>query len=158
MVSQAEAIHAAELIYSQAFEGQFESLMSGHFVSNDGLSLVISEQKAIQGFGITSGLTPTPKLLSSVCEWNERNMVGHYWLAEGSDNEHWSLVCGFKYLLEWETLETWTAKIGGICGAYGTLSTTNIGRAREFGGEPYWQSMSSTDVGAAGLVLLGHLG
>lgn len=158
MVPQAEAIQAAESVYTQAFEGKFESLMPGHFVSNDGLSLLITEQKAIHGFGIMSSLTPTAKLLSTVCEWNQRNMVGHYWLAEGSDNEHWSLVCGFKYLLDWETLETWLAKIGQICGAYETLYRTNFERAQEFGGEPYWQSMSSASIGAAGLVLFGHLG
>lgn len=159
MVSQTESLEIVNYVYNKVFPQFYTQSLPMISVSNNGLLTFASDNKIVMGFGILSGLIPTYEILSSVANWNQTNRVGHYWMAEGSDNEHWSLVCGFKYLLNWESAPTLAIKLENVAEAYDTLLDANVSRAKGFGGSPYWTPLNNSEsaINACALVLVGHL-
>ena len=159
MVGQAESLEVVNYVYNKVFPQFYQQSLPMVSVSNNGLLTFTSDNKIVMGFGILCELTPTYDILSSVATWNQTNRVGHYWLAEGSDDEHWSLVCGFKYLLNWESAPTLAIKLENVAEAYDTLLDANVSRAKNFGGSPYWtpSNDSESEINSCALVLVSHL-
>lgn len=164
MVSYQESLAVIEHVYkamfpethTQPYPELFEAAHQRIFISHNGLLTIATEEKIIAGFGILHKLTPTTEMLSAIATWNQQNRVGHYWLAEGSDNNHWSLLCGFKHLPSWESGATLLAKLRDIAAAYDALLDGSLARAKGFGGEVYWNPEQGTNF-AQCLVLLSHL-
>ena len=134
----------------------FGELTPSHSFTNDGVVMLTQdEDRALVGFGIASSITPTFEVLAAVAKLNQRMTYGHYWLAEGSTNDHWSLVCGFKF--PYGMLER--QEVGQLLNGLVQHNASMIGAAREALGDahstPYWTGDS---LGASALVLIGHLG
>ena len=158
MVSRTEALEIVDCVYGKIFTQSYEKLWPTASVSNNGLLTIVDDERVIMGFGILFGLTPTYEILSTVSNWNRLNMVGHYWLAEGSDNDNWSLVCGFKHIRKWESVQSLTIKLENVAEVYDTLLATSVARAENFGDEqPYWDLSGSREIYVQGVGLAMHL-
>lgn len=160
MIERRDAATITEFMFNNSFNEEYHRLSPWAFIGRSGLCAIISENNAILGYGVSCRLTPTSQLLAAISDWNRTMRVGNYWLAEGGNNQNWSLVCGFKYYLDWEVMDTFAAKIGNVCGAYDTLLDRSKELASQFGGESYWETMTSDGINArgAGLILVGHIG
>ncbi|WP_241548420.1 hypothetical protein [Gordonia alkanivorans] len=125
--------------------------------TNDGVLAIGGESTGKLGFGIASGLTPTPELLVVVDEINKLMDFGHYWLAEGSDNRHWSLVCGFKFPYATTSPEhVGELAAGVVSGGRAALVNVVRGKLAKMRHDEYW--LEGEDPGAQALVLTSHLG
>mgnify|MGYP000849400250 FL=1 len=162
MVTPEQSVRIANAVYDDVFPERYEQLFqasetSKALVSDSGLLTVVTEQRVTLGFGILRELTPSFDLLAAIESWNQKNLLGHYWLVAGSDNNHWSLVCGFKYVPNWESPESLTVKLSNVAEAYSVLLEAYAGQAEKFGGRNYWSVANDTSIGALGLVLMSHL-
>lgn len=98
--------------------GGWYEILPGVLYTDDGLVVSgLSDTRMLIGFGISTGLTPSSALLREVAELNERNQIGHVWLAPGADDEHWSSICGFKLVYLWHDAETFMQTIATIAGS-----------------------------------------
>ncbi|MDS1113282.1 hypothetical protein RD149_05835 [Gordonia westfalica] len=136
---------------------------AGEFVStlqytNDGVLAIAGESTGKLGFGIASNLTPSPELLMVVDECNKLMDFGHYWLAEGSDNRHWCLICGFKLPYATTAPEHVVDLAAGVAINGGRAALVNVIRAKlaNIRHQEYW--LDGEDPGAQALVLTSHLG
>lgn len=145
------------IVYEQVFKSAFFELAPGIICSQDGFCTIATDHKVTAGFGVFRNLTPSTGLLSTIATHNQRNRVGHYWLAEGSDNDHWSLICGFKFLPNWESQETLITKLSNVTQSYPALLSAITEETKQFAGSPYWQPNKETDADTYALVLLSHL-
>lgn len=97
---------------------------------------------------------------SRICKWiddrNYHQYAGHYWLREGSDDQHWSLMCGLKYPWDWmdqhqaEVILQTTPSLGAVLG-----DAVVDDFIRDFGGSRAWDPTADSDgMGAAALVFM----
>ncbi len=124
--------------------------------TNDGVCAIGSDDVGRLGFGIASGITPDFRIMSAVAELSQLMSYGHYWLAQGADNNNWSLVCGFKF--PYEFIEP--RYVGEVATAMVNYSRSIIDvglqKIAQTPHRPYWSAGVSPE--AQAFVLLGHLG
>jgi hypothetical protein len=123
--------------------------------TTDGLVVSISDTRLVAGFGVRSQITPSVELLSQIAEMNQRNVVGHLWLAPGSDNDHWSLVWGAKFPNGFSSPQDLGDALVMIIQNKAAL--LDLCWENSTGGQPYWTPSDESDVAAHGLVLMSHL-
>lgn len=141
-------------VFAESPHGADNLLDHLHF-TNDGLLASSSESCGTLGFGIASGITPTPEILSIVADVNRLMTFGHYWLAAGADNSNWSLVCGFKFPYATSDPKATADLMVGIMQHNGALIATVRQQLGDISHEPYW--FSDAESGPQAFVLVGHL-
>lgn len=152
--SQYIAMTNAVFSRSPAGHGNFAEFTN---YTNDGVVAIAKDDVGILGFGIASGITPTQLVLSAVAELNQLMTYGHYWLAEGADNDHWTLVCGFKFQYELVTEQLVIELAAGTMNYSGSIIDVARQKLGETPHQPYWQ-MGDASPETKAFVLLGHLG
>jgi hypothetical protein len=140
--------------------GQWECTAPGLMtITDSGLGFLYGgEVSLIMGFGVLSSLSPSHDLLATIDRWNRLTHVTHAWLAEGADNDHWSLMLGLKLPYMWMTEDTcrqamYTALTNQASLTALALNEQNFGA---FGGAPYLPE----DLGrpSRAFIMMGHLG
>lgn len=91
-----------------------------------------------------------------VDQLNQQMNYGHYWLAEGSDNQNWSLVCGFKTQYDISDPELVANLAAGIATGHHAIANVALEKLRSIEHRRYW--LSDVEAEPQVLVLLGHLG
>ena len=146
-----------EELVRQRWQGQEATLMPGTICTPDGVAILGgSDSRGIVGFGVASGLTPSPGLLAAISDLNRLSMIGHLWLAQGKDQDNWSLVCGWKFFYSLCHPEATAAYVDSILGAVDDLRSTFWSQVEPFGGRPYMEGMDNPTT--ALVILMGHLG
>jgi hypothetical protein len=154
-----EARGLAGAVLDHVMPGNWHEMMPGFQYTDDGIVISsFSETRTLIGFGISSGLTPTTALLHEIADLNQRNKIGHVWLAPGADDEHWSLICGFKVVYLWHDAETFMQTIATIVNSHHALLDMCFEKLAPYGGSRYWDELDAVEPGARALVLLSHLG
>lgn len=141
----------AATVFEQSNHGSGE--MVGHlYYTNDGVIAAASEETGRIGFGVVSGLTPTAQLLTIISGINRLMTFGHYWLAPGSNENDWALVCGFKIQYDSSTIET----VGPLLAATMRHNSVLIDAVKEELAETpyttYWDNSSDKQTQAFALV------
>lgn len=124
--------------------------------TRDGVVAIAGENVGTLGFGIASAITPTREVLVVVDELNQQMNYGHYWLAEGSDNQNWSLVCGFKTQYELSDPQQLTHLAAGIATGHHSISNVALEKMKNIEHRRYW--LADVEAEPQALVLLDHLG
>jgi hypothetical protein len=154
-MNRSEYIGTTNAVFSHSSAGH-GTLAEFTNYTNDGVAAIAKDNVGILGFGIASAITPSQPVLSAIHELNCLMDYGHYWLAEGADNNNWSLVCGFKFAYELVNEQFVIELAAGLMNHSGSI----IGVARQkLGDTPhmeYWLGDASPETKA--FVLLGHLG
>ena len=73
------------------------------WVTAGGVLIKVGPESIRVASGLRCGLDATPALLECVAAANQALEIGQVWLADGSDDHHWSLVWQVKFPLEWAT-------------------------------------------------------
>lgn len=127
--------------------------------TNDGVCAIGGDDVGRLGFGIAAGITPDFSVLSAVGELCCLMNYGHFWLAEGADNNNWSLVCGFKF--PYDAIEPrYVGEIatGMVHNSRGIIDVA-LQKLDQTPHRPYWQP-TTPDLSpeTQAFVLIGHLG
>lgn len=154
-MDQSEFGRVVENVFSHSPHGSGNLAGLIHY-TNDGVLGIAGEQVGKLGFGIASGLTAMTSVVGITSDLNRLMNFGHYWLAEGSDKHHWSLVCGFKFQYETSSTQHIMEISVAVMQHSSAMARAAIDQLREIPHEPYWQSSASFD--ASALVLTTHLG
>jgi hypothetical protein len=126
------------------------------FFTNDGVLAIPSESTGKIGFGIATGITPTSGLLSTIGDLNRLMTFGHYWLAPGSDDDHWSLICGFKFQYDTVGAEHVAEIAAAVMKHNATLIASVRSQIEDVPHREYW--LSDGQPGAQAIALMSHLG
>ncbi|MGC4940989.1 hypothetical protein [Kribbella sp. DT2] len=124
--------------------------------TNDGVLALGGGQSGKIGFGMASGLTPGPDLLSKVGDVNRLMGFGHYWLAPGATNDNWSLVGGFKFPYDICTDEFVIEMSAVMVNHSSALVDAVREQIAHVSHGQYW--LADSEPGAQALVLTSHLG
>lgn len=163
-MDQAEARNDIAQLLERERPNRYVSLLAadGPWVTSDGVLASASKSSATFGFGVRSNLTLSPELLTELDVQCRLNVIGHLWLSPGSGDDQWSIMWGVKVFYPWcdgmtvaRTLFDCLANRDGLMGMM-------TARLESFGGVDFWSSITSatpggTDLGVAGLVMVGHL-
>jgi hypothetical protein len=155
-MDKSEYITTTNAVFSHSPAGH-GNLVEFTNYTNDGVVAIAKDDVGILGFGIASGITPTQLVLSAVAELNQLMSYGHYWLAEGADNDHWSLVCGFKFAYELINPQFVIELASGLANYSGSIIDVARQKLGETPHQSYWL-MGDASPETKAFVLLGHLG
>jgi hypothetical protein len=154
-MNKSEYIATTNMVFSHSPAGH-GNLADFTNYTYDGVVAIAKDDVGVLGFGIASGITPTQPVLSAVNELNCLMTYGHYWLAEGADNDNWSLVCGFKFPYELVTEQLVIELAAGTMNHSGSIVDVARQKLGETPHRPYWVGDASPETKA--FVLIGHLG
>lgn len=155
---EGKAIELARTIFDAHFKDKYVFFDPGFFVAPTGFGVAVGDGKATAGYGIARRLSPTVELLREVEEWNRRNLFGHFWLSEGSEDTEasWSLIFGFKFTFDFDSAESFFHRINILAQSHEAVGYL-LERVEPFGAKQYWNSSEEQLQGAA-LVLISKLG
>jgi hypothetical protein len=143
------------VVFEQAPAGGGEFMGGFGFVTQDGVLAIPGDASGVVGFGIAAELTPTPLLLAGINDANRLMTFGHYWLAEGSDNDHWVLVCGFKFPYSTSSRDDVGQVVAGVTRSHGAIAAAVLEKIGDTPHRRYW--LADTDADTQGFVLMTHL-
>lgn len=163
-MDMAEAASDIRHVLEQERGGQYIEVVPGMttWVTSDGVFAQASPSDVKFGFGVRSEVTPSVGLLQEIDQQCRLNVIGHLWLAAGSTNDHWSVMWGVKLLYGWcGEMSVAQALFDCLANRQALLNMMGT-KLAPYGGRDYWSSMYSAGandaaLGAAGLVLTGHL-
>lgn len=124
--------------------------------TNDGVVCIAGEDTGKLGFGMASGIRATSEVLEVVSSLNRLMPFGHFWLAPGSDDDHWSLICGFKFRYDLVSPDYVIEVMVAMINHNGALIDAVRQQLNHFPHEEYW--VGDSTAGAEALLLVGHLG
>lgn len=135
---------------------QSGDLLGSSIFTNDGVLALGGGQSGKIGFGVASGLTPTPELLGKVGDVNRLMGFGHYWLAPGATNDNWSLIGGFKFPYD-ICSDDFVLEISVMLMNHSSALVTGVReQIAHIPHQQYW--LADAAPGAQALVLTSHLG
>lgn len=143
-LTQERAVELTRLIFKTAFGDDYCFVPPFMFGARSGLVVVGTEGKVSAGYGIASSLPLSVDLLRRVEALNVQNRFGHFWLSEEGDPESvkWSLMFGFKFTHEFDSLDSFMYRISTLVGIDGVPQAL-YKQVEDFGGSPYWRCAGS---------------
>lgn len=157
---EAELFHNAESelhgLLNHFIPGLWTCAIPGMMTITDrGLGFLYHDESTLRiGFGVLSGLTPSPEMLVKIGEINRLNESAHAWLVPDID-KHWSAVVGLKIPYLWLTQHTMQQFMYTTLISHDALFDLALGMLQPFGGYPHWDPTVSVKNYAK--VLAAHL-